>query len=347
LPPERTLVINRSGSSWEKLREIPYKVFGWDPNFFRRIEDFGPVLLHAHFGPAALTALPIARHLRIPLITTFHGYDATVEASQARNFHYTFRSYTKKRRLLQREGALFIAVSRFIEEKLVEQGFSQGKIVQHYIGVDTDFFCPSAVRRDPIVLFAARLTEKKGCGYLIAAMAEVQRHLRDVELIVIGDGPLKNELEQQAKRTVRGASFLGVQSSEEIRRWMQRARVFCVPSVRARNGDAEGFGIVFIEAQAMQLPVVSFRSGGVPEAVAHGETGLLAGERNVEELARHLVRLLTDQALWDRMSKAGRERVLRQFDLRKQTAKLEDLYDRVLGRTPQAAPLPTHSEVMA
>jgi len=111
---------------------------------------------------------------------------------------------------------------------------------------------------------------------------------------------------------------------------MNRARVFCVPSITAHSGDTEGFGMVFAESQAMGLPVASFSSGGIPEVVVHGETGLLAIEKDWESLARHIISLLTDDPLWRHYSATAVARVREVFDLQRQTEILEDLYDRVL-----------------
>ena len=103
------------------------------------------------------------------------------------------------------------------------------------------------------------------------------------------------------------------------------------PSIVARSGDAEGFGIVFIEAQAMGTPVVSFATGGVPEAVEHGNTGFLAKERDWRQLAVHIVDLFKNDSLRVEMSRAGIERVRRSFSLDRQCALLEDLYSRSIG----------------
>jgi colanic acid/amylovoran biosynthesis glycosyltransferase len=336
LPEDSVVTIRSNGARWSalgKAKEIPLKVFGYDPLFFRRVRRFHPVLLHAHFGPAALTVLPLARWLRVPLIATFHGFDATVTEEFARK-HATFRNrvYWRRKDILQREGSLFISVSRFIERQILEQGFPREKTIVHYIGTDTDFFRPSeAVVREPIILFVARLDEKKGCEYLIRAMAEVQSVMPEVELVVIGDGHLRASLERMARKKLRSFRFLGVQPPETVRDWMNRAKVFSVPSVRAESGDSEGFGMVFTEAQAMGLPVASFTSGGIPEAVAHKESGLLAEERDWQGLAQNILLLLQNHALWTRMSIAGRRRVRTLFDLRTQTSLLEDIYAQVLG----------------
>jgi glycosyltransferase involved in cell wall biosynthesis len=339
LPPDRIVAIcGKPGgnSPLQKLKQLPLKVFGNDPLFFRRIARFHPVLVHAHFGPAALTALPLARFLRVPLIATFHGFDATMSDEATRKDPaYRHRVYLRRKHILKRDGALFIAVSRFIERQLLEQGFASEKIALHYTGIDTGFFHPDdSVVREPLVLFVARLTEKKGCEYLIRAMAEVQSVEPHVDLVLIGDGPLRPSLERMAQSRLRKFQFLGAQPPEIVRKWMNRARVFSVPSVRAVSGDGEGFGMVFAEAQAMKLPVASFDSGGVPEAVAHGETGLLASERDSRSLAQNILLLLQNEALWQRMSVAGHLRVRSLFNLRTQTPLLESLYHRVLGWPP-------------
>ena len=153
----------------------------------------------------------------------------------------------------------------------------------HYTGIDTEFFNPQrpAVRA-PIVLFVGRLVAKKGCDYLIRAMARVQETAPEVRLVVLGDDHLRNQLERQATAVLKNFIFLGAKEPVVVKHWMGRATVFCTPSVTAPSGDAEGFGMVFVEAQAMGLPVVSFASGGIPEAVANNETGFLVAEKDWE-----------------------------------------------------------------
>jgi len=108
-----------------------------------------------------------------------------------------------------------------------------------------------------------------------------------------------------------------------------------VPSVVAASGDAEGFGMVFIEAQAMGLPVVSTFSGGIPEAVRHKETGLLVKERDPRGLAQAILRLLQGGELWQRFSLAGRRNVENHFNLAQQTGRLEKVFERLLAERYQ------------
>ncbi|HZQ24311.1 MAG TPA: glycosyltransferase [Terriglobales bacterium] len=332
LPEDRTILINKTGSTFGKIKEVPFKIFGFDPIFLRRVRNVQPTLIHAHGGPNALTALPLARHLHVPLIATFHGSDVTVAPTRAHDAHYTAKSYWKRAAVLRKEARLCIAVSKFVHDKLLEQAYSPQRTILHYIGIDTHFFKSSCThKREPIVLFVGTLHEVKGCEYLVRAMVRVQAVVRDVRLVVIGDGPLRSQLEIIARQQIRDFTFLGTQPPEVVRSWMDRARVFCVPSVTAASGATEAFGLVFLEAQAMGLPVASFSSGGIPEAVLHGKTGLLSPERDFVHLSAHLIELLGNDGLWCRMSEYGRKRVETSFDLSKQTRVLEELYERILA----------------
>ncbi len=171
-----------------------------------------------------------------------------------------------------------------------------------------------------------RLVEVKGCAYLIRAFAELVKTEKRANLVVIGDGPLRNQLEQLAANLGVKATFLGVQPSSVVREWLARSRIFCVPSITAESGEREGFGVALVEAQAMGTPVVSSWSGGIPEAVKHGETGLLSPERDYVALAAHLERFMSDQGFWSECAERGRERVTRHFNLRRQTEHLEAIY---------------------
>jgi glycosyltransferase involved in cell wall biosynthesis len=241
------------------------------------------------------------------------------------------RRYLRLRHQLGRFSSLNVVVSRNVYRDLLSRGFVDRNIFLHYIGVDVRKFTrnPATVREN-IVLFVGRLVEMKGCEYAIRAMAAVQQEFADTRLVIIGDGPLRQSLETLARQLNCRCEFLGVQPPENVREWMSRARVFCTPSVVAKSGNVETFGIVFIEAQAMELPVVSTTAGGIPEAVENGITGLLAPERDWRTLAAHLHTMLMDRVAWKKFSVAGRERVVRQFNLESQTRILEQKYDQVI-----------------
>lgn len=331
LPLERTIVVNQ-GKLLGTAEEGLFKVLGFAPRLYQQVQQVSPALIHAHFGVCGALALPVARHLKVPLVVTYHGLDATMSDDYARRNSLSTQIYIQRREALKREAKLFITVSNFIKAKLVEQGFPPDKIVSHCIGVDLEKFQPNpAMPRKPIVLFVGRLAEKKGCRYLIQAMAEVQRQIPDAKLVIIGDGLLKSELENLAARSLQHYQFLGIQPPDVVRTWMNQARLLVTPSVTAATGDSEGLPTVVVEAQAMGLPVVGSIHAGIPQAVIHNETGFLVPERDSQALAKYIICLLQESLLWQRFSDNGQQRVQTHFDLRKQTQVLEDIYQAVLS----------------
>lgn len=341
LPKEETFTVS-DGSLIGFARETAYSFLGADIGLTNRLSELKPALMHAHFGPDGVCALRASRRLKIPLVVTFHGYDATTDHNPGlANFNkfnlaalkaiIFSRWYHKNLPVLFDGADLVIAVSEFIKRKLIKLGAPEEKIVRHYIGVDIEKFKPDpGIKREPIVLFVGRLAEVKGCSYLIKAMEEAQKTRPDARLIIIGDGPLRASLEELAKEKLQNYRFLGFQPSEEVRRWMNLARVLCVPSVKSSMGAEEGFGLVFIEAAAMGLPAVSSISGGIVEAVEHGQTGLLAQEKDWEALALYITTLLNDDDLWKEMSDRCRDRTAKKFDIRTQTIALEEIYETII-----------------
>jgi colanic acid/amylovoran biosynthesis glycosyltransferase len=325
LSEEQVYTINQ-GNARGQILELSYKLFGFAPHFTQRLRALNPFLLHAHYGPNGLRALPIAEELAIPLIVTFHGSDASLTDLRYQKTSYGFRRYVANKGKLSKSSALFLAVSKFIRRKLLEQAFPEERVLVHYTGVDTRIFHPASTEEGPVILFVGRLVESKGVEFLIKATSEIQKQAPAVELVLIGEGPLRAVLEEQAKQSLRRYRFLGVRKPAEVREWMNRASVLCLPSVTRRSGEEEAFGMVCAEAQAVGKPVVAFDSGGISEVVSHGNTGFLATEGDWRALAKYLFALLEDPKLRERFGLAGRELVVRQFDLEDRTRALERIY---------------------
>jgi glycosyltransferase involved in cell wall biosynthesis len=310
------------------------RLFGKLPGHSRYMNELAkaaPALIHAHFAFDGTVALPILRRLNVPLIVTLHGGDVTATdetiAASMRG-----RQYLSRREELWEAASRFLCVSEAIRRRALAVGFPEDKLRIHYTGIDCEKFKPlEASERDAeLVVFVGRLVEKKGCEYAIRAMSELRSEGRTARLVVIGDGPLRGSLEALAERLGIQCQFLGAQNAERVRDYVGRARALLNPSVIAQNGDSEGFGMVFAEAQAMGTPVASFRHGGIPEAVCDGKTGLLAPERDVLTLAAHLHRFLTDDAFWQSCSDRATSWVRERFDLHKQTPDLENIYEEVV-----------------
>ncbi len=320
------------GGPLSKLRTFIYRMTGLGGSFTSKIEALKPSLIHAHFALDGADALPLSKHLGIPLVVSLHGYDVTSSDESLKKGSSGF-FYLRRRRELWQRAHTFLCVSEFIRERALEAGFPAEKLRVHYTGVNCDYFSRSDQPRDGSILFAGRLVEKKGCQYLLDAMADVLRVIPGASLTVVGDGPLRDSLKARAAQLNLPARFLGGVPIGEVRACMARASIFCVPSLRANNGDSEGFGMVFAEAQAMGTPVVSFHHGGLPEAVEDGRTGLLVPERDSKALAAAILRLLGDDELWNSFSARGSERISEKFSLERQTRLLEDLYASVCNES--------------
>ncbi len=326
---DRTTIINSSHSLADKLREQRFKLFGKTSKI-----KFKPDLIHAHFANDGAIVLPFAKRLDLPLIVTCHGFDIFNQIQGRKTL--SEQLYEQRLPQLQKQAKCFIAVSDFLKGEMLKRGYPEEKIIRHYIGIDRTKFQPEpTIQREPIVLFTGRLVEIKGCEYLIQAMEEIQRIIPEVKLVVIGDGEIRPQLEIMAKNNLRNYEFLGVQPAEVVKSWMAKSRIFCVPSIRGRDGEMETFGMVFAEAQATGLPVVSFATGGIPEAVAHGKTGLLASMGDRNELTQHLLTLLKNPELWEQFSQQGINYIRQNFDLPTQTQQLETIYrETIHHKTP-------------
>lgn len=295
---------------------------GANRRWLKAMKSYSPRLIHAHFGTNATSALPIAKQLDVPLFASFHGYDITRNDAPI--------AYKNARSALFQEAHSIIAISDFIQRKLIERGCEESKIHRHYIGVDTEFFSGKKTESErPTVLFVGRLVSQKGCTELLQAMKAVWETFPTARVQFVGDGPLLALLKQQAGDSA-SVEFLGAKTREEVRDLMLRAWVLCNPSLATSDGATEGLGMVFLEAQAVGTPVVSFDTGGVVEAIDHSNTGYAVPASDIGALADALITLLGSDSLRNSMGTAGKVRIRENFNLVDQCAKLQRIYETAL-----------------
>jgi phosphatidylinositol alpha-1,6-mannosyltransferase len=220
---------------------------------------------------------------------------------------------------------------RKVGDVLSEQ--ARGRMAQLHPGVDVQTFHPG-VRTEPetlelrarlgladrpTVVCVSRLVPRKGQDTLIRALPLIKKQIPDAALLIGSGGPYRAELEKLAADTgvSRDVVFSGPVSWAELPRLYAAGDVFAMPCRTRRGGlDIEGLGIVYLEASALGLAVVGGDSGGAPDAVLEGETGYVvpgAGEQSVPQTARRVAELLADPAKADRMGKAGRDWVEREW----------------------------------
>ncbi|AQS86443.1 MAG: glycosyltransferase [Acetobacter aceti] len=302
------------------------------PGIMKIAREVKPKLIHAHFGFDAVEAWPIARRLGVPLVVTLHGSDITtyMDWFASGKGGRRWRRYPGKlMKLVKRPHVSFIAVSGPIREAAIRVGVPASRISVCHIGINIERFQPSeppAGARAPVILFVGRLVEKKGAFILLEAFRHVKQAVPEARLIIAGDGPQKAELERQAAETG-SVTLTGAVSRTVIQTLMRDARVFCLPSITASNGDAEGLGLVLLEAQSCGVPVVTSANGGTTEGMIDAETGFAFAEKDTEALTRHLITILTDDELATRFGKNARAYVEEKHDIRACTSRLESAYD--------------------
>ncbi|HEX8666754.1 MAG TPA: glycosyltransferase [Allosphingosinicella sp.] len=322
-----------AASASERLR---FQLLGAVGPMAARLRPFSPSVIHAHFGTDGLLALPLARSLGVPLVTTLRGYDLNLSRARLLSSgKATWIRYALRRRRLMEEGDLFLAVSESMRARAVALGYPEDRTLTHYNGVDLARFCPGdSPREEGLVLHVANLVRKKGASHLLRAFAKVKAQLPAARLVLVGEGPLEPQLRRQVSELGLGGSieFLGHRTAEEVAQWMRRASVLAAPSLTGRSGDAEGLPNVVVEAAASGLPVVATRHAGIPEAVLDGETGLLVPEHDVAALAGALHTLLREPERVRAMGMAGRRLAEQRFDADRQMERLQCHYDRLRSR---------------
>jgi glycosyltransferase involved in cell wall biosynthesis len=228
-----------------------------------------------------------------------------------------------------------LAVSQAVKDDLVEQGIAADKITVLHNAVGPEEFVarrdPRKVRGEfgalddtPVVGTIAHLSEKKGYRDLFEAIPLVCREFRQAQFWIVGQGPLRNELEATARAngTINNIRFLGYRrDTAEI---MNAIDVMALPSHR------EPCALVYIEAALMKKPVVACRAGGAPESVADGATGSLVPVGDSEAIAEAICTLLDNRDQARVMGRAGCERARELFGWSRFIHTLESVYDRVL-----------------
>jgi glycosyltransferase involved in cell wall biosynthesis len=311
-------------------------LFRQSPRKRRLLRLLRPALVHAHFATDAVRLWPTVARMGLPMVVTLHGYDINTRADWWRAGHggWLMRTYPDRLLAMARDEAVhFIAVSNAIRRAAIAYGLPSDRLTVKHIGVDTGKFAPvgeTISKRNPDVLFVGRLVEKKGGTYLIRAAASLRERVPRLRLIFVGDGPQRQALIAEARELRVNAEFLGAQPHTEVRRQLGSARVLCVPSVTAQNGDAEGLPIAILEAQAAGIPVVTSAEGGCEEAIIDQVTGFAFAERDVSQLATRLETLMLDGVRADAMSREAVDFIYRFFEISLCTRALESHYDRIV-----------------
>jgi colanic acid/amylovoran biosynthesis glycosyltransferase len=289
-------------------------------------------VIHAHFGQNGnlAQALREAGLLRGPLLTSFHGLDATAHPSR-----WGHRVYEH----LFARGEGFTANSRFVRDKLLTLGCPPERMSLLPEGLFVHEF-PFRRRTPPPdgrvrFLTVARLVEKKGLRNSIRAFALARQQLPAATYTIVGDGPLRGDLESlSAYLELNGSiAFVGPLPQEQVARTMCEHHVFVLASITTAEGDHEGQGLVLQEAQASGMPVIATDHNGFPDSLVAGVTGYLIPEGDVGALAQRMVALGRAPELWPSIGEAGAAFVRERFEQTALTERLVALYRRCVHQS--------------
>lgn len=215
-----------------------------------------------------------------------------------------------KKRALQKAEAV-VVVSNELRQQ-VEQIFGVGDAVVQPMGVDISEFCIPVEEKEKrdgkTILFVGRLDKIKGIEYLIGAMEYM-----DANLVIVGDGILREKLEMQAKKYGDKVKFMGAVEHSKLPYIYVQADVFVAPSITLENGATEGFGLVLVEALAAGIPVIGTRTGGMKDIILDNENGYFVEEKNSRMIADKVNYLLNNREVYERLA-GNAKQTIRKYD---------------------------------
>jgi colanic acid/amylovoran biosynthesis glycosyltransferase len=282
------------------------------------MERLGVEHIHAHYATHPTLAAYVVRELTgIPYSFTAQAHDIYVERPMLAE--------------KIRAASFVVAISDYNRRLLADLYGEEAARKTHVVrgGIDPELFGPRGAYEsgDPFrIVCVASLQEYKGHRYLVEACARLAAEGIATRSLLVGEGEERSRLEAQIADLSLGdrIELLGAQPRHRVAEVLKFADAVALPSIVTRSGKKEGIPFALMESLAMEIPVVATDISGVPELVEDGVTGLLVPQRDPAALAAAIRRLVEDPELGRRLGAAGRERVLRDYNIhRNQTILLE------------------------
>lgn len=294
------------------------------------IKDQKARLVHAHFGPSGIEILSTVSRAKIPLVVTFHGYDASIL--------FNFNQYVKKIRKVF-DYAHIITISEQMRNDLISIGAKRDYVSVIRCGIPVDEF--QYVRRTPLsekfrrkekitFLQVSNFVEVKGHQYTIRAFKRFLDNYNNAKLILAGDG-VTRQINQKLCDDLNisdRVEFTRLVGQDTVIRLMSEADIFLHHSVKLPNGVKEGLPTVIMEAMATGLPVIASDHSAISELITHESDGYLVEERNIEEYANRMINLSHSPA---DIGISARNKVVSGFNLKTETEKIFKLYNELIS----------------
>jgi phosphatidylinositol alpha-1,6-mannosyltransferase len=286
----------------------------------------------------------LRRWLDLPFISFAYGNE--ILSAVKDNYEAPLRALKNANRVL--------ACSRYTANLAQNAGADPLRVEIVYPGCDSDFFRPQPPNKEwrqrllggrqngRVILTVGNLVARKGHDMVIRALPQLCKRIPDLTYLIVGDGPHRNELQTLANElsVADHVVFAGTIMDQDMPELYALSDVFAMISrARLEHSDVEGFGLVFLEANACGKPVVGGFSGGVPDAVVDGVTGMLVDPHDVQGVAGALEKLLNDEELRKRLGEQGRARVKSEFRWKQ----VGDRVLEILGSVQREGPIQSRS----
>lgn len=275
-------------------------------------------------------------HFNRPVVTTVHSsLIEDIKHYESRTFRNNVKAIltrTYYRSIIQRyleRSDTVITVSPSVLNELHKYYHPSDKTIEVIPnGIDTDFFSPGLPHNNQRVLFVGRLGERKGVDDFIAAAELIGRERRNVEFFIVGEGPLRSQLERKSASSLiaQQIHFVGWKSRTEIRELYRSSAVFVFPSWY------EAAPLTLLEAMACGLPIVSTPVGNAHELIQHNRNGLLVQVGKPEQIAEQVILLLQNEKFRNELGKQARATVERQYSVGESCRRTLDVYTQVLSK---------------
>lgn len=282
-------------------------------------------VIAAQVLPVGTTVMVVCWILRIPYSVSVHGMDVLLPKKQRRKHALCKKIFSRAQHVIANCATTRKSVERYgILASHIEIVYPAPVITPAVITESL-----TLARDDDhvkILLTVGRLVKRKGHEYILRALHGVRAEMPDVTVVIIGDGPHRAALEALSHELglAESVRFLGIRSDQETAQWYNACTLF-IMTPEDIEGDVEGFGIVYLEAQSFGKPVIGSRTGGVVEAVHDGVTGLLVEPKDTVGIQRAVLRLLSDPTYAQTLGENGRRRVEEEFQWKRSAEKLQYL----------------------
>lgn len=289
--------------------------------------------IHAHFGQRGIEILSYAKQFNIPLIVSFHGYDAS---KMLRNEKYV----QKLPELFDYASGIIISGKHMYDNLKLDKWDEKVHFIPY--GVNPDEFDADADlkmdgsevkndRKNIKIVHSGRIVGKKGVPDLIRVFNDLESEFKNIELHIVGDG---DELEESKKLVNQfdldnKVTFYGAVAHNKVKSILKMSDIFVLNSRIGKNGDMEGTPVTILEAMILGKAVVSTRHAGIPYVIEHGKNGLLADEKANEELRRNIKILIESPEKRNALGEAARNTITNTYTLDIMRKKLLSVFENI------------------